>query len=84
MHHLAPVRLPDPLEQLRVPQRLLDQVANLDDPARLTDLAALGLSEREARSSIRLGFGRYTSEEELRTALTLIDEAARRQLDFAA
>lgn len=47
-------------------------------------LAALGLSEREARSSIRLGFGRYTSEEELRTALTLIDEAARRQLDFAA
>jgi cysteine desulfurase len=43
-------------------------------------LAALGLSEREARSSIRLGFGRYTSEDELGTALGLIDEAAARQL----
>lgn len=43
-------------------------------------LAAIGLSEREARSSIRLGFGRYTSEDELRTALGLIDEAAERQL----
>jgi cysteine desulfurase len=43
-------------------------------------LAALGLSGREARSSIRLGFGRYTTEEELRTALGLIDEAAERQL----
>ncbi len=42
-------------------------------------LAALGLSEREARSSIRLGFGRYTSEDELRAALALIDEAAARQ-----
>ena len=39
-------------------------------------LAALGLSEREARSSLRLGFGRYTSEEELRTALGLIEQAA--------
>ena len=38
-----------------------------------------GLSEGEARSSIRLGFGRYTSEEELRTALGLINEAAARQ-----
>ena len=28
-------------------------------------LRALGLSDREARSSIRLGFGRYTGEEEL-------------------
>jgi len=43
-------------------------------------LAALGLSDREARSSIRLGFGRYTTEEELRTALALINEAAERQL----
>jgi cysteine desulfurase len=42
-------------------------------------LAALGLSEREARSSIRLGFGRYTTEDELRTALGLINEAAERQ-----
>jgi cysteine desulfurase len=47
-------------------------------------LAALGLSEREARSSIRLGFGRYTREEELLHALALIDEAANRQLSFAA
>lgn len=43
-------------------------------------LAALGLSDREARSSIRLGFGRYTTEAELRTALRLINEAAERQL----
>jgi cysteine desulfurase len=47
-------------------------------------LAALGLSEREARSSIRLGFGRYTTEAELRTALGLINQAAERQLKFAA
>ncbi|HST36248.1 MAG TPA: cysteine desulfurase family protein, partial [Allosphingosinicella sp.] len=43
-------------------------------------LAALGLSDREARSAIRLGFGRYTTEAELRTALALINEAAERQL----
>jgi cysteine desulfurase len=43
-------------------------------------LAALGLSEREARSSIRLGFGRYTRADELGAALGLIDEAAARQL----
>ncbi len=47
-------------------------------------LAALGLSEREARSSIRLGFGRYTSEDELRRALAAIGEAADRQRDLAA
>jgi cysteine desulfurase len=47
-------------------------------------LAALGLTGGEARSSIRLGFGRYTSEEELRTALGLIGEAAARQRAFAA
>lgn len=46
-------------------------------------LAALGLGDREARSSIRLGFGRYTREEELAEALTLIDSAAGRQLSFA-
>jgi len=47
-------------------------------------LAALGLSGREARSSIRLGFGRYTTQDDLRTALALINEAAERQLKFAA
>lgn len=47
-------------------------------------LAALGLSEREARSSIRLGFGRYTGEDELLHALDMIEKAARAQLRFAA
>lgn len=42
-------------------------------------LRALGLSEREARSSVRIGFGRYTQEEELVTALQAIDRAARGQ-----
>jgi len=43
-------------------------------------LAALGLSGAKARSSIRLGFGRYTTEDELRAALGLINDAAARQL----
>jgi cysteine desulfurase len=47
-------------------------------------LRALGLSDAEARSSIRLGFGRYTSEEELVEAIGLIDRAAERQLSLAA
>jgi cysteine desulfurase len=47
-------------------------------------LSALGLTEREARSSIRLGFGRYTSEEELIRALDLVLDAAARQRSFAA
>lgn len=47
-------------------------------------LRALGLSDREARSSIRLGFGRYTTEEELVGAIRRIDEAARDQLGLAA
>jgi cysteine desulfurase len=42
-------------------------------------LRAIGLSEVEARSSIRLGFGRYTSEEELLGALDRITSAARAQ-----
>jgi cysteine desulfurase len=42
-------------------------------------LEAIGLSDAEARSSIRIGFGRYTTEEELVTALTRIDAAARAQ-----
>ena len=47
-------------------------------------LRAIGLSDREARSSIRLGFGRYTSEKELVDALRRIDEAAKAQERFAA
>ncbi|HEX8126906.1 MAG TPA: cysteine desulfurase family protein [Allosphingosinicella sp.] len=46
-------------------------------------LASLGLTDRQARSSLRLGFGRYTSEEELADALAQIDSAADRQLSFA-
>jgi cysteine desulfurase len=47
-------------------------------------LAALGLSQHEARSSIRIGFGRYTNEEDLVRALAMIDAAAARQASFAA
>lgn len=47
-------------------------------------LRAIGLSDREARSSIRLGFGRYTSEEELVGAVRRIDAAARAQQGLAA
>jgi cysteine desulfurase len=42
-------------------------------------LRALGLSDREARSSVRLGFGRYTGEEELASACRRIGDAARGQ-----
>ena len=47
-------------------------------------LAALGLGGREARASIRLGFGRYTTEEDLVRALGLIEEAAEGQRRFVA
>ena len=47
-------------------------------------LRAIGLTDREARSSIRIGFGRYTQVEELAEALTRIDEAARAQAHLAA
>ncbi|PJI90434.1 cysteine desulfurase [Sphingomonas koreensis] len=46
-------------------------------------LKAMGLSDIDARSSIRLGFGRYTTEEELLAAVERIDAAAREQR-FAA
>ncbi len=47
-------------------------------------LKAIGLTDREARSSIRIGFGRYTTEEELLTAIGRINEAADAQEQFAA
>ena len=45
-------------------------------------LRALGLSDAEARSSIRLGFGRYTTQEEIEQASRLINQAAARQLEW--
>ena len=47
-------------------------------------LRAIGLSDAEARSSIRLGFGRYTGEAGLAGAVAAIDAAARAQRDIAA
>jgi cysteine desulfurase len=42
-------------------------------------LRAIGLDDAQARSSIRLGFGRYTSEDALLGAIDRIDAAARAQ-----
>lgn len=42
-------------------------------------LRAIGLSDAETKSSIRVGFGRYTTDAELVEALTRIDAAARAQ-----
>ena len=47
-------------------------------------LRAIGLSDAEARSSIRLGFGRGTDPTAFARALDAIDAAADRQLRFAA
>lgn len=47
-------------------------------------LRAIGLSDREARSSIRIGFGRYTTEVELVDALRRIDAMAKAQENLAA
>ena len=47
-------------------------------------LRAIGLSESDARSSIRLGFGRFTTEDELLGAVRRIDAAARAQQGLAA
>ena len=47
-------------------------------------LRAIGLSDRDARSSIRLGFGRYTTKEEVIDAVNRIDAAARVQQGWAA
>lgn len=47
-------------------------------------LRAIGLSDAQARSSIRLGFGRYTTGAEIDAAMALIGEAAERQRAWAA
>lgn len=47
-------------------------------------LRAIGLGDQDARSSIRLGFGRYTGEEELASACRRINDAAREQLGLTA
>jgi cysteine desulfurase len=43
-------------------------------------LRAIGLTDAEAKSSIRLGWGRYTTMEEIERAAALINTAAERQL----
>ncbi len=47
-------------------------------------LSALDLSRGEAQSSLRIGFGRYTTEAELSEGLDRVIDAANRQLDMAA
>jgi len=47
-------------------------------------LKAIGLGDAEARSSIRLGFGRYTSEEEIDRAATMILDVGSRQAMWLA
>jgi cysteine desulfurase len=47
-------------------------------------LRSIGLDEHQARSSIRIGFGRYTTSAELREGLRLIFNAALRQQSLAA
>lgn len=42
-------------------------------------LKAIGLSDRQAKSSIRLGFGRYTALEDIEQAAAQINAAAREQ-----
>ncbi|UUR08550.1 cysteine desulfurase family protein [Sphingomonas glaciei] len=47
-------------------------------------LRGIGLSDADARQSIRLGFGRYTTFDDLTEACTLIRRAAEAQQRFAA
>ena len=46
-------------------------------PSRI--LAAIGLTPEQARGSIRLGFGRYTTAEELEAAAEMVNHAAAQQ-----
>jgi cysteine desulfurase len=47
-------------------------------------LTALGLPEAQAKASLRLGFGRFTTASEIDTAATLINAAVRQKLAEAA
>jgi cysteine desulfurase len=47
-------------------------------------LKAIGLKDVQARSSIRIGFGRYTTESEIDEAMATIKAATARQLEWAA
>jgi cysteine desulfurase len=42
-------------------------------------LRAIGLTDAQAKSSIRLGFGRYTTPEDIESAAATINAAAREQ-----
>src|SRR5690606_32297793 len=46
-------------------------------PSRI--LAAIGLTQQQARGSVRLGFGRYTTAEQLEAAAELLNNAAAQQ-----
>jgi cysteine desulfurase len=46
-------------------------------PSRI--LAAIGITPEQARGSIRLGFGRYTTVEELEAAAEMVNHAAAQQ-----
>ena len=46
-------------------------------------LEALGLNSAQARSCIRIGFGRYTTEQELTDALRAITQSAEQQSSYA-
>jgi cysteine desulfurase len=46
-------------------------------------LRAIGLDDAQARGSIRIGFGRYTTEDDIARAAERINAAALRQLEWA-
>lgn len=45
-------------------------------------LRAIGLTDRQARGSVRIGFGRYTTPAELEEAARIINQAASAQAEF--
>ena len=53
--------------------------APADRAGRAMCFKAIGLAEPQAKSSIRLGFGRYTTAEDIESAAATINAAAREQ-----